>query len=145
MGRLTNSVTMKMMRDIQPVVASFAVIAMVLHAAFWVSCALQFPPGTVKISAGSLLVPICTPDGVRTVEMDFGRAGAPVDGEAMQECPACALVCGVDAAPGQTGFTSPVGLAAALPPAIVEAEHRARLIARTGLVPRAPPAVFSTA
>ena len=129
------------MRDIQPVVASFAVIALILHAAFWVMCALQFPPGTVKIAGDSFLASICTPDGLRTVELDLTDPG---DETPAQECPSCSLVCGVESSPGIDGHVLPVSASAGLPPAILEADRTASLARRSDRTPRAPPAVLST-
>lgn len=126
----------------QPVFAAFAVIAMVMHAIFWVSCALQFPPGTVKVAGDAFLIPICTPDGIQLTRMDAGETGE--GGDITQNCPTCALVCGLDHPATASADAGPVGWTAALPPAAIEAGQRARLLARTAVIPRAPPAVFST-
>ncbi|WP_417516878.1 hypothetical protein [Minwuia sp.] len=143
---MPDCVVMKGLRDIQPMVASFAVIAMLLHAAFWVSCALQFPPGTVSTAQSSFLIPICTPDGIEVRSIDFaGEADASGDGNATpSECPACSLVCGTDVQTAEAGLLLPASLTERLPAAIIEADFEASLLARSAISPRAPPVSVAT-
>lgn len=75
---------------IQPVVCAFAVIALALHAWFWVACAVQTTYQATGTATGDLSILICTPEGLKQTVLPDGTARAP----ASETCPECSQICG---------------------------------------------------
>jgi len=128
------------MRHLQPIFASFAVIAMVLHAAFWLVCAVQTPAGLSRSDMSGFMLSICSPEGAKTVQVDATYFGEQPDNLFDEsDCAACALA----ASPSLAASNEPVQLHLAVlghgpqpTPLVSLVESRATA---PSLGPRAPP------